>query len=75
VTHCILLESRTTKQHIQIPFNELVVIKDLGAGSFGKVCLGKWNHAHIALKFCKEQGSVDNFLSEIKVMMYEYKEI
>jgi hypothetical protein len=62
-------ESRALARHFQIPFHELVVGHELGTGSFGKVYFGRWNRAPVALKFCRERDSVDNFLSEIKVMV------
>jgi predicted Ser/Thr protein kinase len=54
----------------QISFNELVVEKEIGEGSYGKVCLGRWNDAPVALKFCRKKTNVDDFVSEIKIMMY-----
>jgi serine/threonine protein kinase len=54
----------------QISFSELTILKELGEGSYGKVCLGKWNAAFVALKFCKQQGNFDEFLQEIRTMMY-----
>jgi predicted Ser/Thr protein kinase len=42
----------------QITFNELKIEKELGEGSYGKVCVGKWNSAPVALKFCKKKGKI-----------------
>jgi predicted Ser/Thr protein kinase len=53
----------------QIAFNELVVEKEIGEGSYGKVFVGKWNDALVALKFCRKNASIEDFVSEIKVMM------
>jgi predicted Ser/Thr protein kinase len=58
-----------TKQ-IQISFNELIVGKEIGEGSYGQVCLGRWNDAPVALKFCRNKSKIDDFLSEIRIMMY-----
>jgi predicted Ser/Thr protein kinase len=56
--------------HSQISFNEIVVEKEIGEGSYGKVCLGRWNDAPVALKFCHKKANIDDFMSEIKIMMY-----
>jgi predicted Ser/Thr protein kinase len=54
----------------QISFNELVVEKEIGEGSYGKICLGRWNDAPVALKFCRNKSDVHDFVGEIKIMMY-----
>jgi hypothetical protein len=59
-------------KHSQISYNELVVEKELGEGSYGKVCLGRWNDAPVALKFCRKKGSIEDFISECRIMMYVY---
>jgi serine/threonine protein kinase len=59
-------------KHSQISFNEIVVEKELGEGSYGKVCLGRWNDALVALKFCKNRGKIDEFITEIKIMVYVF---
>jgi serine/threonine protein kinase len=41
----------------------------LGEGSYGKVCLGKWRAAPVALKFCKNKGKLDEFINEMKLML------
>jgi hypothetical protein len=64
-----LLEESTVK-YSQISSEELVIEKKLGAGSYGKVCLAKWNGALVAVKFCKNKGTTEEFLKEIKIMMY-----
>jgi serine/threonine protein kinase len=63
--------SRTQKllESCQISYNELVVEREVGEGSYGKVCLGKWNDATVALKFCRNKGNIDEFVSEIKIMI------
>jgi len=53
----------------QISFNELVIEKEIGEGSYGKVFFGQWNDAPVALKFCRNKGTLNNFVSEIKVML------
>jgi predicted Ser/Thr protein kinase len=57
------------KKH-QIPFEQIEVEKELGKGSYGKVCLGRWNDAPVALKFCKEKAGLDEFLREANLTMY-----
>jgi hypothetical protein len=61
--------SRTMTIQSQISVNELVIEKEIGEGSYGKVCLGKWNGAVVALKFCKKKGKLEDFLAEVKVMV------
>jgi predicted Ser/Thr protein kinase len=58
------------RRHTQISFNEIVVEKEIGEGSYGQVCLGRWNDAPVALKFCRNKSKIDDFVSEIKIMMY-----
>jgi serine/threonine protein kinase len=53
----------------QITFSELKIEKELGEGSYGKVCLGKWISAPVALKFCKKKGKMEDFMNEIRLMM------
>jgi predicted Ser/Thr protein kinase len=62
VSHNIQKESR-------IAFNELVVEKEIGKGSYGQVFVGKWNDAKVALKFCRNKGNIENFMTECKIMM------
>jgi hypothetical protein len=54
----------------QISFKELTIEKELGEGGYGKVCLGKWNAAPVALKFCKKKGNIEDFMREIRLMMF-----
>jgi predicted Ser/Thr protein kinase len=53
----------------QIPFEDLLIEKEIGRGHYGKVCLGQWKGHSVALKFCREKGSLDEFLREANVMM------
>jgi predicted Ser/Thr protein kinase len=53
----------------EISFKEIVVEKKIGEGSYGRMFLAKWNEAPVALKFCRNKGSVDDFISEIKIFM------
>jgi hypothetical protein len=65
----LFVESRNFTKQTQISLNELIVEKEIG-GSYGKVCLGRWNDAPVTLKFCRNKSKIDEFLSEIKIMMY-----
>jgi predicted Ser/Thr protein kinase len=56
----------------QISFNELTIEKEIGIGSYGKVYAGKWNGAPVALKFCKRKGDSEEFLKEVKLMLYMF---
>jgi predicted Ser/Thr protein kinase len=51
--------------------NEIVVEKELEEGATWKMCLGRWIDAPVALKFCKLTSNIDNFINEIKIMMYD----
>jgi hypothetical protein len=57
------------KRSQSITFTDLVVEKKIGTGSYGKVCLGKWNAAPVALKFCRKKGNVEDFMREIRLMI------
>jgi predicted Ser/Thr protein kinase len=60
--------TQITLTQSQIAFTELVIEKEIGEGSYGKVYLGKWNHAPVALKFCRKKGKLDEFMHEVKLM-------
>jgi predicted Ser/Thr protein kinase len=57
------------KKH-HIPFEEIEIEKELGKGSYGKVCLGRWNDAPVALKFCQKKEGLEDFLREANLTMY-----
>jgi len=38
-------------------------------GFYGKVYLGKWHSAPVALKFCKNKGKIEEFMKEVKLMV------
>jgi serine/threonine protein kinase len=52
-----------------ITFTEVTVERKIGTGSYGKVCLGKWNAAPVALKFCRKKGNLEEFMREIRLMI------
>jgi predicted Ser/Thr protein kinase len=66
----LLETSGTFTKYSQISMNEIAIVKELGEGSYGKVCLGKWRAARVALKFCKNKEKLDEFINEMKLMMY-----
>jgi hypothetical protein len=61
--------NQTKLQQSQITYNELVIEREIGEGSYGKVCVGKWNAACVALKFCRKKGNLNEFMQEMKLMM------
>jgi predicted Ser/Thr protein kinase len=60
----------TSLQRSQVPFSTLKIEKEIGEGSYGKLYLGKWNAAPVALKFCKQKDKMEDFMREIQLMMY-----
>jgi predicted Ser/Thr protein kinase len=64
------IEAKSVVKHSRIPFPELIIEKELGKGSYGKVYLGKWNNAPVALKFCRKKENIEDFAKEIRVMLY-----
>jgi predicted Ser/Thr protein kinase len=61
--------TQSSTVHIQIPFKELVLEKQLGEGGYGKVYLGKWRSIPVALKFCRQKGKIEDFMKEVKLMV------
>jgi predicted Ser/Thr protein kinase len=53
----------------RIPFEDIEVKKEIGKGSYGKVCLGQWSGATVALKFCKEKEGLEDFWKEANLMI------
>jgi hypothetical protein len=53
----------------RIPFEDIEIQKEIGKGSYGEVCLGRWNGTAIALKFCKEKEGLEDFWKEANLMM------
>jgi serine/threonine protein kinase len=56
--------------HIQTSFKEILFEKEIGEGTYGTVWLGKWNDTPVALKFCKSKSQNEEFMNEMKLMMY-----
>jgi serine/threonine protein kinase len=53
----------------QIPFNELEIDTEVGEGKFGRVYVGKWKEYQVALKFCQNRGTMDEFMKEANSMI------
>jgi hypothetical protein len=51
------------------PSSSLKLERELGAGSFGKVYVGKWQQTQVAFKFCNVPSKMDEFLREAALMM------
>jgi predicted Ser/Thr protein kinase len=67
----LLVRNTSSLSRSQIAFKDIEVQREIGEGSYGKVFLGKWNAASVAIKFCKKRGNIQEFLNEIQLMMYE----
>jgi predicted Ser/Thr protein kinase len=65
----VCLVSQKVLKYSQISFDEIIVEKEIGEGSYGKVFVGKWNNGKVALKFCRNKGNIENFMKECEVMM------
>jgi predicted Ser/Thr protein kinase len=45
----------------EIPLNELETVQEIGSGTYGRVCVGKWkNKYRVALKFCQNEERLMN---------------
>jgi hypothetical protein len=53
----------------QISINELEIRKEIGEGTYGRVCVGKWKKYRVALKFCHNGGKIDEFMREANLMI------
>jgi serine/threonine protein kinase len=53
----------------QIPFNELEIGREIGQGSYGRVCVGKWKKYRVALKFCQNKGAIYEFMREANLVI------
>jgi hypothetical protein len=53
----------------QIPLNELEIDREIGQGTYGRVCVGKWKKYRVALKFCQNRGKMNEFLREANLMI------
>jgi predicted Ser/Thr protein kinase len=52
-----------------ITFDALTITKEIGSGSFGKVCLGEWNGMAVAIKMSNHLGSADAFMAEARLTL------
>jgi predicted Ser/Thr protein kinase len=65
----------STPTHISLPksqitYNELSIEKEIGKGSYGKVCVGEWNGTRVAIKFCRNKTKLTEFMHEVRLIMY-----
>jgi hypothetical protein len=65
----LLLSTQSASRTSQISFNDLVAENEIGFGSYGRVCVGKWHAASVALKFCRNPRKLEEFVEEMKLMM------
>jgi predicted Ser/Thr protein kinase len=61
--------STTNGKKYLIPFTEIVIQKEIGEGSYGKVYVGHWKGNLVALKFCKKRGELEDFMKEVNLMI------
>jgi len=52
-----------------ISIAELETGNEIGEGTYGRVCVGKWKKYRVALKFCQNKGQMDEFLREANLMI------
>jgi serine/threonine protein kinase len=70
-THTLLtktLPSTSVPQQIIVSANEFVIERVIG-GSYGKVCIGKWNNVPVVWKYGRKKQNIDNLMSEIKTII------
>jgi hypothetical protein len=60
----------TTLTHSQITYNELSIEREIGEGSYGRVYVGNWNGTRVAIKFCRNKTKLDEFMHEVRLIMY-----
>jgi serine/threonine protein kinase len=53
----------------RIPMNELEIGREIGQGTYGRVCVGKWKKYRVALKFCQNKGKMEEFMREANLMI------
>jgi len=54
---------------LNIPYNSLKLIKEIGSGGFGKVYRGKWNHTTVAIKLCSSPADIEALQIEAQLMI------
>jgi hypothetical protein len=74
-TQSTIQDQTFTATHISLPksqigYNELNVEKEIGKGSYGKVCVGEWNGTRVAIKFCRNKAKLDEFMHEMRLIVY-----
>jgi predicted Ser/Thr protein kinase len=56
-------------KRMHIPYKSLVFTKEIGAGSYGKVFLGEWRGAEVAIKVNNTVTDMEGFLAEAKLTL------
>jgi serine/threonine protein kinase len=64
VTVNVMNSISSIDEKLRIPSKTLELKNELGAGSFGKVFLGEWQGAKVAIKVCASVANVDGFFEE-----------
>jgi hypothetical protein len=72
-TQSFSFPTQNTTKYSQIGFNEFVLEREIGEGSYGKVYVGNWNGTHVALKFCRNKAKVEDVINEMKLLMYIFQ--
>jgi predicted Ser/Thr protein kinase len=63
------IKSTEIEKRMHIPYSSLAFVKELGAGSYGKVYLGEWRGAEVAIKVNNAISDTDGFLAEAKLTL------
>jgi predicted Ser/Thr protein kinase len=56
-------------KRMYIPYHSLSFTREIGAGSYGKVFLGEWRGAQVAIKVSNSTSDAEGFLSEAKLTL------
>jgi predicted Ser/Thr protein kinase len=65
----------TDVTRFRISINHLKIGREIGRGKYGRVCSGVWGNINVALKFCKERDNIEDFIKEVKIVMYKYSSL
>jgi predicted Ser/Thr protein kinase len=62
------LNSMSSDERMKIPYSDLKVIREIGAGAYGKVFLGEWQMTQVALKVSGMTSS-EEFIREAQLLI------